>query len=94
VDRELETAGRSVVNSFVYKLNGTESANQMGPLVFKTKATWEGSTLVLSSAVSTGGNAIGDLRETYRLETGELVVETTRKTAAGTASARTVHRKA
>ena len=61
--------GRETVYTFVYNLNGTESVNQMGPLVFRTKATWDGAALVLSSVISTGGDTrtFGESKEIYRL---------------------------
>lgn len=38
VDRRAESGGREVVYNFVFKLDGTESVNQMGPIVFRTTA--------------------------------------------------------
>ena len=95
IDRRVEIEGRETVYTFVYNLDGTESVNQMGPMVFRTKATWDGAALVLSSVISTGGNTrtFGESKEIYRLENGELVVETTRKTPAGSFTARGVNRK-
>ena len=93
VVRELEGGGRTVNQTFIYRFDGTESVNQMGPLVFRTKATWDSDALVLASTVSANDKPIGDLKELYRLVNGELVVESTRTTPAGTFSGRTVHRK-
>ena len=93
VDRELETDGRTVTSAFTYKLDGSESVNQMGPLVLTTRAGWEGTALVLSSTASADGKPLGRLREIYRLENGELIVETTRETPAGTFKGTTVHRR-
>jgi hypothetical protein len=93
VERRVETGGREAVYVFVYKLDGTESVNQMGAALFRTKATWEGPSLVLTSGVSTEGNAIGEVRDVYRLENGDLIIDTARKTAAGTFTDRTIHRK-
>ena len=93
VDRELETDGRAVTSSFTYKLDGSESVNQMGPLVLTTKAAWEGTALILSSTATADENPLGRLRESYRLENGELIVETTRETPAGTFKSTTVHRR-
>jgi hypothetical protein len=81
------------VYHFVYNLDGTESVNQMGPMVFRTKVTWDGPALVLSSVISTGGNTVGESKDIYRLENEELIVETTRKTPAGTLTVRGVNRK-
>ncbi len=93
VDRELETGGRTVVSTFTYKLDGSASVNQMGPLVLTTKAAWEGTALVLSSTATADEKPLGNLREVYRLENGELIVETTRETPAGTFKGTTVHRR-
>jgi hypothetical protein len=91
LDRQLETAGRESVATFIYKPDGPPTVNRMGALVFTTRAAWEGDALVLSSAVSTEGQAVGELSERYRLVDGNLVVETARKTPAGTFTGRTVH---
>ena len=94
IDRRLESGGRETVQTFVYKLDGTESVNQMGPMVFRTKAHWESSSLVLSSMLSMEGKPFGEAKEIYRLENGDLVVETTRKVPAGTFTGKGVLRKA
>ena len=64
-------------------------------MVFRTKATWDGAALVLSSVISTGGETrtFGESKEIYRLENGELIVETTRQTPAGTFTSKGVNRK-
>ena len=93
VDRELETGGRTVVSTFTYKLDGSASVNQMGPLVLTTKAAWEGTALILSSTAAADEKPLGNLREVYRLEHGELIVETTRETPAGTFKGTTLHRR-
>jgi hypothetical protein len=93
VDRRVEIEGRETVYTFVYNLDGTESVNQMGPMVFRTKATWYGAALVLSSVISTGGKAFGESKDVYRLENGELIVETTRQAPAGTFTSKGVNRK-
>ncbi len=93
IDRRVEIDGRETVYHFVYNLDGTESVNQMGPMVFRTKATWDGPALVLSSVISTGGKTFGESKDIYRLENGELIVETIRQTPAGTFTARSVNRK-
>ena len=63
MDRRVETGGREAVYKFVYKLDGTESVNQMGPIVSKTTASWDGATLVLSSTFSADGKMMGSGRE-------------------------------
>jgi hypothetical protein len=93
IDRRVEIEGRETVYTFVYNLDGTESVNQMGPLVFRTKATWDGMALALSSVISIDGKAFGESKDVYRLENGELIVETTRQTPAGTFTSKGVNRK-
>jgi hypothetical protein len=93
VDRRLEMDGRETVQTFVYKLDGTESVNQMGPLMFKTKAAWDSAALVLSSVISVDGRAMGESTDVYRLDNGQLIVETTRQTPGGTFTARSVNTK-
>jgi hypothetical protein len=93
VDRRTETAGRESLHTFIYKLDGTESVNQMGPLILRTKAAWDGAALVLTSVIAAGDQTIGDSKEVYRLENGALIVEGNRKTPAGTLTWKTVHAK-
>jgi hypothetical protein len=93
VDRRVERDGGEAKITFIYKLDGTESLNQMGPIVFRTKAAWDGAALVLSSVISTDERTIGESRDIYRLENGELIVETTRQTPAGTFTSRDVNKR-
>jgi hypothetical protein len=53
----------------------------------------DGAALVLSSVVYTDERQLGGVRDVYRLENGDLIIETTRKTPAGTFTARGVNRK-
>jgi hypothetical protein len=64
-------------------------------MVFRTKATWDGAALVLSSVISTGEETrtFGESKEIYRLENGELIVQTTGQTPAGTFTSTGVNRK-
>ena len=91
VDRRADVSGQETVYTFVYRLDGTETVNQMGVLTFRTRASLDGNSLVLLSTASAEGNAIGDVKEIYRLVDGNLVVETTRRGPAGTFTSRTVH---
>jgi len=91
--RRVETGGREAVYTFAYKLDGTESVNQMGPIVSKTTASWDDATLLLSSTFSADGKMMGSGRELYRIENGQLIVETTRETPAGKFTGRFVHQK-
>ena len=91
VDRRVEAAGQESLDSATYTFDGRETMRQMGVLAFRTRAAWDGDRLVLSSTVSHEGNAIGELKETYRLVDANLVVDSTRRSAAGTFTAHTVH---
>jgi hypothetical protein len=93
LERLMETAGRESTVTFVYKLDGTESVNRMGPIEFRTTAAWDADALVLSSVASADGNHLGELREVYTFENGDLVVESVRNAPVGTFRARTVHKK-
>lgn len=93
IDRRVDGAGRELVYSFTFKLDGSESVNQMGSVVFRTKASWDGPALVLAAVTSVGDKPIGQLKEVYQLEGDELIVESTRQTPVGTFTAKTAHRK-
>jgi len=92
VDRRADVGGRETLQTFQYHLDGTETTNQMGVLTFRTRASWDNDSLVLTSAASVEGNpTIGEVKETYRLVDDALIVDTVRKTPAGTFTGRTVH---
>jgi hypothetical protein len=93
IDRRVDSGGRELVYIFTFKLDGSESVNQMGSVVFRTKASWDGPALVLAAVTSVGDKPIGQLKEVYRLEGDELIVESTRQTPGGTFTAKTAHRK-
>lgn len=94
VNRQVELEGRrEAVYALTYKLDGTESVNQMGSIVLRTTASWEDGALTLTSKAFAADNAVGEVKDVYRLENGDLVIETTRKIPAGTFTGRTVHRK-
>lgn len=84
LERRVETGGREVTYAFVYKMDGTESVNQMGPLTFRTTASWNDGRLTLASAISINGKPVGELTEVYKFEGQDLVVESHRKVPAGT----------
>ncbi len=93
IDRRVDTSGRVTISSLTYKLDGAESVNQTGPLVHRTTAAWEGSTLVLSSKISVDEKQVGTFREVFRLDGVQLIIETTRQTPAGTFNDKIVHKK-
>jgi hypothetical protein len=94
MDRRVEVGGREEIHTFLYRLDGAETVNQMGMLTFTTKASWDADRLVLSSAVSAEGNAaVGTMKDIYRLDHGELIVDSTRTAPAGVFTSRTVHKR-
>jgi hypothetical protein len=93
LERRMETGGREAVYTFAYKFDGTESVNQMGPLIYQTKASWADGQLTLTSIISIDRRATGELTEVYRLDGADLIVESNRKVPAGTFSDRVVYRR-
>lgn len=62
--------------SLTYRLDGSESKNTgMGGMEQVAKATWDGTKLVVVTALNMGGNAV-EQRRTLSLEGGDLIVET------------------
>jgi len=93
IARRVESEGREAVYNFTYKVDGTETVNPMGPLVFYSRASWQGESLVVASDVGADDRRIGTLREIYVLEDGKLTVETSRTGPAGTMKSKTVHER-
>jgi hypothetical protein len=93
VERRVDVSGREEIYTFTYRLDGAETVNRMGVLVFRANASWDGASLIVASAVTTGGNAVGTMRDVYRLENGNLVVDTTRTAPAGVFTSHTVHKR-
>lgn len=70
----------------VYKLDGSESANKSGMGESRSKASWDGSNLVVTGklAVSTPqGDFEIDTKDVYAVSGGVLTVTTTRTTPRG-----------
>jgi hypothetical protein len=93
IDRRVDGAGRELVYSFSFKLDGSESVNQMGSIVLRSRASWNGPALVLAAVTSVGDKPIGEIKDVYRLEGEELIVETTRRTPSGTFTSKAAHRR-
>jgi hypothetical protein len=93
LERRVETGGREAMYTLAYKFDGTESVNQIGPLIYRTKASWAGGQLTLTSIISVNGKATGELTEVYRLDGADLIVASNRKVPAGTFSHRVVYRR-
>ena len=90
IDRTMATAERSAVYKFVYKFDGTETTNQMGPIALKSKVSWDGPKLVLSNAYSADDRPLGDSIEKHTLDGATLIIESTRNAPIGVIKSRTV----
>ena len=93
ITRKADSGGREVEFIASFKLDGTESVNQRGLVELRSRTAWQDAALVITSIAVADGRALGEIKEVYRLENGELIVESARKTEAGTFTAKTVHRK-
>jgi hypothetical protein len=90
MDRTVQLGERTVVYKLVYKLDGSESVNQTGPIFGKTKTSWEGSRLVLTTVHQIDEKILGDSREVYSLNEGKLVIEGSRNLPVGRITSRDV----
>jgi hypothetical protein len=76
----ITTEGRQGPNTVTYKLDGTESSNEMmgrgGSMTVKSKAKWDGSTLVIETTQDMGGSPV-TITAKRRLDGKDMVVETT-----------------
>src|SRR2546422_3654832 len=78
----ITSEGRQGPQTLTYKLDGSESSNEMmgrgGAVTAKSKAKWDGSTLVIETTRDMGGNMV-TITEKRRLDSGgkEMIVETT-----------------
>ena len=93
IERTAAGPDRNTVTVSVYKLDGTESINQMGPILATTRAAWEGPSLVLSTTYRAGEKALGDGRETLALDGATMVVEYTRNLPVGRVSGKDLYVK-
>jgi hypothetical protein len=92
VDRAMGQATQTVV----YKLDGSESTNAMGQGQAKSKASWDGSKLVVTTTQSMdtpNGPMTMDSKDVYSLDGGALVLETTRNTPGGAQTRKLVYNK-
>ncbi len=92
----VETTTRAGAQTAVYKLDGTESVNKTAMGESKSKATWDGSNLVVAGkqAISTPqGDFEIDVKEVYSMTDGVLTVTTTRVTPRGETTRKNVFTK-
>jgi len=92
------TEGRQGPQTMTYKLDGSESTNQVmgrgGAQTVKSTAKWDGSSLVIETTRDFNGMSI-TTKEVRRLDAGgkEMQVETTAQTPNGEQKRKTVYTK-
>src|SRR5437867_11035907 len=90
--------GRQGPQTMTYKLDGSESTNQVmgrgGAQTVKSKAKWDGSSLVIDTTRDMNGTTV-TTKEVRRLDSGgkEMVVETTAQTPQGEQKRKVVYTK-
>jgi hypothetical protein len=94
----VQSAADIKIGEATYKLDGSESVNQMqgrgGPQEVKSKARWEGNTIVIESTRDMGGMSI-TTKEVRSLSADgkEMTVQTTNQTPQGEMTRKTVFTK-
>jgi hypothetical protein len=91
------TMGENKISQ-TFKLDGTESVNKQmgrgGEVEVKSTAKWDGSKLTIVSKQAAPDGTIRETTNSYSLEGGNLVVETTRQGREGApVTAKTVYKK-
>jgi hypothetical protein len=81
----------------VYKLDGSESTNTIGPGPATSKVSWDGAKLVIATTQKMAGRGGGEMtieaKDVYSLDGNTLVVETARTTPMGTVNRKLVYTK-
>ena len=94
----VQTEGRQGPQTMTYKLDGSESSNEQmgrgGAVTVKSKAKWDGSSLVIESTRDLGGMSI-TTKEVRRLDNGgkDMIVESTTQTPNGEQKRKVVYTK-
>jgi hypothetical protein len=98
IERTLSTPGDAAIQEATYRLDGSETTSQMGPIVNTTTASWNGRELLLSTVQTAAGNTgaiagqvVGNLQERFTVEAGRLVIESLRRTRTGQSNAKRVY---
>jgi hypothetical protein len=90
------TAGENKIVS-TYKLDGTESVNKMmgrgGEVETKSTAKFDGSKLTIVTKQAAPDGSVRESSQTWTLEGGNLVVESTRTGQNGPVTAKTTYKK-
>jgi hypothetical protein len=80
----------------VFKLDGSESKNTIGPGPATSKAMWEGNKLVVTTTQTVqgrGGEITINSKDIYSVQGNVLTIETTRTTPAGDQSRKLIYTK-
>lgn len=81
----------------VFKLDGSESKNTIGPAPAVSKATWDGDKVVIATTQTMQGRGGGEVtiesKEIYSVSGNVLTIETTRTTPFGTQNRKLVYTK-
>jgi hypothetical protein len=80
----------------VYKLDGSESTNTIGPGPATSKAAWDGARLVITTTQTVqgrGGEITINSKEIYSVQGPTLTIETTRTTPGGEISRKLIYTK-
>jgi hypothetical protein len=85
-------AGQGGTQTLVYKLDGTESTNTMGPAEAKSKAVWDGAKLTITTSQSFNGNAV-ETKDVYSMDGANLVRENSRTGPNGPITRKVVYTK-
>ena len=80
----------------VYKLDGSDSTNTIGPGPATSQASWNGPTVVIATKQTVqgrGGEITVESKDVYSREGNTLVIQTTRTTPFGTQNRKLVYNK-
>jgi len=90
------TAGENKIVA-TYKLDGSESVNKMmgrgGEVETKSTAKWDGSKLTIVTKQAAQDGTVRESSQTWSLEGGNLVIESTRTGPNGPVTAKTTYKK-
>jgi hypothetical protein len=92
VERTLPNGAETVV----FKLDGSESVNKMGPGEGKSKASWDGSSLVINTqqqVQTPNGTFDITVKDVYSVQGGVLTLTTTRTTGRGENTRKLIYNK-
>jgi hypothetical protein len=92
MDRTMAQGAQTIV----YRLDGSESKNTIGPGPATSKAMWDGNKLVVTTTQTVqgrGGEITINSKEIYTVQGNVLTIETTRTTPAGDQTRKLVYTK-